>query len=46
MFLDGSVRSTRRSSFSGRAASTRGSDEMTSSVWASRSNSAGFTEIG
>ena len=46
MFLDGSVRSTRNSIFSGRAASTPGSSAITSGVAASRRNSAGSTEIG
>ena len=46
MFLEGSVRSTRSTSFSGRRATSSRSAARTSSLLASSSNSAGSTEIG
>src|ERR671931_442049 len=46
MFFEGSVRSTRRISFSGRRSSSSRSAAITSSLWVSSSNSATSTEIG
>src|ERR671931_265832 len=46
MFFEGSVRSTRRISFSGRRSSSSRSAASTSSLWVSSSNSATSTEIG
>ena len=45
-FLDGSVRSTRSTTFSGRHALSASRSATTASLAASRSNSSGSTEIG